>query len=71
MKIGKEAKEVIKMLQMSDWEFKDDKGTYILMEKQEDTGLGHFIVLILTFWTFGIGNLIYHLISHKKKKVFK
>ena len=71
MNLTKETKETIKMYQMSEWEVDSETPTYVLMKKQVDSGLGHLVVLVLTFWTFGIGNLIYHVVSSKKKKVFK
>ena len=66
----KALKETLKMYQIDGWKLKNDFKTHLEIEKQSDTGLGHLVVLLLTFWTFGIGNLIYHLISYKKKKIF-
>lgn len=36
--------------------------------KKKDYGslLGHIVVFVLTFWTFGLGNLIYALYKNKK-----
>lgn len=71
MKLNKETKETIKMYQANDWEVDNEMSEYILMRKNTQSAAGHFVVFLFTFWTFGIGNLIYYLFSRKKKKVFK
>ena len=67
-----EAKRDMKMWLANDWNLKEETPEYFLMTKNKATGWGHFWVFVLTFWwTFGVGNLIYHFASNKKKKIIK
>ena len=68
----KEIQNEIKMYQARDWEIKEDLPTHVVLEKNTATLAGHLIVFFLTAWfTLGIGNLVYWLMSKKTKKVIK
>ncbi len=72
MKISKEVGQEIKLYQSQDYEISEETTTYFLMKKNTANFGGHVLVFLLTFWfTFGIGNLIYHFVAVKKRKVMK
>ena len=72
MKLTKDVKDTIKMYQANDWEIDSEEEQYILMKKNTSSFGKHLIVFLLTCWfTFGIGNIIYHFVSNKKKKIMK
>ncbi len=67
-----EALQQVKMYQANDWDLAEETPEYFLMRRNTASLGGHVLVFILTFWwTFGIGNLVYWLLSNKKKKVIK
>jgi len=67
-----EAKRDMKMWLANDYELVEETPEFFLMKKNTATFGRHLLVFFLTFWcTWGIGNLIYHLVSVKKKKVIK
>lgn len=67
-----EALRDVKMYQANDWNLKEETPEYFLLTRNESSKTGHIVVFLLTFWwTIGIGNLIYHLLSVKKKKIIK
>lgn len=67
-----QALQEIKMYQSNDWDLVEENTSYFLMKRNRATFGGHLLVLILTGWfTFGIGNLIYHFASVQKKKIIK
>ena len=67
-----EAKRDMKMWLANDWELKEETPEFFLMTKNTANGWGHFWVFIFTFWfTFGLGNLAYHFLARKKKKIIK
>jgi len=70
MKWNKEVKEEVKMWQGNEFDIKEDTPTHVLMEKNAGL-IGHVVVFLLTFWTFGIGNLIWYVIGKKQHKVMK
>lgn len=68
----KETKQTIQMYQSNDWELDSETETYYLLKKNTDSFGKHVVCFILAgWWTFGLANLIYHLVSSKKKKIFK
>ena len=72
MKKSKDTMNEIKMWQGNDFEVKNETSEYVIMQKNTSTFGGHFLVFLFTFWfTFGIGNLIYHLCSYKQHKIMK
>lgn len=66
-----ETKNTINMYQANDWELSHEEETYYVMKKNTATFTKHLILFVLTFWLFGVPNLIYHFVSNKSKKVFK
>ena len=67
-----EALQQVKMYQANDWDLAEETPEYFLLRRNTASLGGHVLVFILTFWwTFGIGNLVYWLLSNKKKKVVK
>ena len=72
MKWNKEVKEEVKLWQSNDYDIKEDTPEYVLLERNNATPLGHLVVFFLTVWfTLGIGNLIYYVLSKKTRKVMK
>lgn len=62
----------IKMYQSNDWDIKEETPEFFLLKRNNATLSGHVVVFILTFWwTLGIGNLLYWLLSNKTKKIIK
>jgi len=71
-KVREEAKQEVKMWIANGWELKEETPEYFLLTKNTQTGAGHLMVFLLTFWfTFGLGNLIYWFLCRKKKKILK
>lgn len=67
-----EALQQVKMYQANDWDLAEETPEYFLLKRNTASLGGHVLVFILTFWwTLGIGNLVYWLLSNKKKKVIK
>jgi len=67
-----EAKRDMKMWLANDYELVEETPEFFLMRKNMATGWGHFWVFCFTFWfSFGLGNLAYHLLSRKNKKIIK
>lgn len=67
-----EALQQVKMYQANDWDLVEETPEYFLLRRNTASLGGHVLVFILTFWwTLGIGNLVYWLLSNKKKKVIK
>ena len=67
-----EALQQVKLYQANDWDLVEETPEYFLLKRNTASLGGHVLVFILTFWwTFGIGNLVYWLLSNKKKKVIK
>lgn len=67
-----EALQQVKMYQANDWDLAEETPEYFLLKRNTASLGGHVLVFILTFWwTLGIGNLVYWLLSNKKKKVVK
>jgi len=67
-----EAKRDMKMWLANDYELVEETPEFFLMKKNTATGWGHFWVFCFTFWfTFGLGNLAYHFLANKKKKIIK
>lgn len=62
----------IKLWIANDWELEEETPEYFLMTKNNATPGGHFWVFLFTFWfTLGLGNIMYHFCSKKKKKIIK
>jgi hypothetical protein len=67
-----EVRQEIKMYQANDFEVEEETSEYVLMKKHTGTLGGHLLVFLLTvWWTLGIGNLVYYLLSNKTKKIMK
>ena len=67
-----EAKNEVKMWLANDWELKEETPEFFLLSKNTATVGGHILVLIfLGWWTLLLANLVYHLVSNKKKKIIK
>jgi len=70
-KRGKALDEV-KMYQSNDWDLSEETPEYFLLKRNTATLGGHVVAFLLTFWfTLGLGNLVYWLMSNKKKKIIK
>jgi hypothetical protein len=55
-----EALKDVKLYLANDWVLKEETPEYFLLTRNEASVSGHFIIAIFTFWTLGIGNLIYY-----------
>jgi hypothetical protein len=72
VKWNKEVMDEVKLYQANDYDIKEETPTYVLMQRNNATLGMHVLVFILTFWfTLGIGNIVYHLLAKKTKKVMK
>jgi len=63
--------QLVKMYQASDWEIKEETETYFLLTRNKSSAIGHILVFLLFWWTLGLANLGYHLISKQTKKIVK
>jgi len=63
-----EAIKEMKMYQANGWELKEETPEFFLLNRNEASTV---VQIILFFFTCGIGNLIYHLMSKKTKKILK
>lgn len=62
----------VKMYQSNDWDLVEETPEYFLLKRNKQTVGGHILIFIFTWWfTLGIGNLIYWLVSKQTKKVIK
>lgn len=61
----------VKMYQANDWELDGEFPDYFLLKKNTSTVGWHLVIFLFTWWTLGICNLIYWLVSQKQKKVMK
>jgi len=67
-----EAKQDMKMWLANDWNLKEETPEMFIMTKSLATGWGHFWIFVFTaWWTFGLGNIGYHFLSKKTKKIIK
>ena len=66
-----EAKRDMKMWLANDFELIEETPEFFMMRKSKATLFGHFVVFCLTWYTFGICNIIYHFLTVKKKKIIK
>lgn len=67
-----EALKDVKLYMANGWDLKEETPQYFLLTRNEASTGGHILILILTvWWTLGIGNLIYHVVSVKKKRILK
>ncbi|HRG87530.1 MAG TPA: hypothetical protein PLW44_00820 [Chitinophagales bacterium] len=67
-KAREEAIKEMKMYQANGWELKEETPGYFLLTRNEASTLIHVILL---FCTCLIGNIIYHFMSNKSKKIMK
>jgi len=63
------ALEQVKMYQANDWEVVEETPEYFMLKKNTATAVGHILLIIFFWWTFGIANLLYWALSNKTKKV--
>lgn len=63
------ALEQVKMYQANDWEVIEETPEYFMLKKNTATAVGHILLVIFFWWTFGIANLLYWALSNKTKKV--
>jgi hypothetical protein len=61
----------VKMYQANDWEVVEETPEYFLLKKNTGTAVGHILLIVFFWWTFGLANLLYWALSNKKKKVVK
>lgn len=67
-----EVRKDLKLYLAADWDIKEETPEYYLLKKNTTSFSGHLLVFIFTFWfTFGLGNVVYHYLSNKTKKVLK
>jgi len=67
-----EAKRDMKMWMANGWDLTEETPEFFLLKRSTATLGGHVLVFFITFWfTFGLGNLVYWLLSKEKKKVIK
>ena len=67
-----EALQEVKMYQSNDWDLVEETPEFFLLKRNNATVGGHVVVFLLTVWfTFGLGNLAYWLLSSQKKKIIK
>lgn len=66
-----EALNQVKMYQANDWEVVEETPEYFLLKKNTGTAVGHILLVVFFWWTFGLANLLYWALSNKKKKVVK
>lgn len=71
MKMDKEVMQEVKMYQSNGWDIKEDTPYYVLLKRNTGTPMGHILVLIFTWWTFGLSNLLYWAICNQTKKIMK
>jgi len=72
MTMSKEVKDEVKMYVASGWDIKEETPELVLLKRNESSIGGHLLVLLfLGWWTFGIANLIYHLVMIQRKKILK
>ena len=68
----KEALADVKLYIANDWELKEETPEFFLLRRNTATFGMHVLIFLFTVWfTWGIGNLIYHFKSVKKKKILK
>lgn len=65
------ALQEVKMYQSNDWELVEETPEYFLLRKNTQSIGIHIVLLLFTWWTFGISNLLYWLACRKTKKIVK
>jgi hypothetical protein len=61
----------VKLYLANDWQLKEETPEFFLLTRYKASFTKHLILFIFTWWTFGLANLIYHLVSTEKKKILK
>ncbi|WP_291909073.1 hypothetical protein [Chitinophaga sp. CB10] len=62
----------VKLFIANGWDLKEETPEFFLLTRNEASKGVHFLIFLFTFWfTLGITNLIYHLLSKKKKRILK
>jgi hypothetical protein len=61
----------VKLYLANDWKLKEETPEYFLLERNEATTAAHVIIFCLTFYTFGIVNILFHFLKRKTKKIVK
>lgn len=72
MKMNKDVKDEVKMYLANDWDIKEETPEFVVLKRNEATIAGQVLVFIIFgWWTLGIANLIYWLVSRRTKKIIK
>ena len=67
-----EAYNDVKLYIANDWNLSEETPEYYLLKRNTASIGMHFLILCVTVWfTFGILNIVYHLMCNKKKKILK
>lgn len=61
----------VKMYQSNDWDLREETPEYFLLKRNTSTLGWHVLILLLTWWTLGLCNLLYWLLSQQTKKIIK
>ena len=70
-KARQKALDQVKMYQANDWELYSETPEYFLLKKNTSTVGWHLVIFLFTWWTLGLCNLAYYLLSNKSKKIIK
>ena len=60
-----------KMYRANDWELKEETPEYFLLTRNRMTLGKHFVLILFTWWTFGIANILAYFIGKQSKKIVK
>ena len=70
-KTEERARAELDMWLSNDWELIEDTPLFYLLKKNTQSLMGHILVIVFFWWTFGLANLIYYFASKKTKKILK
>lgn len=60
-----------KLYMANDWELDHETPEAFILKKNTSTFGKHFVLFLFTWWTFGVANIIYYVLSMKKKRILK